>query len=506
MTLRSIGEGVVVTDENLHVVLANQNFESVTGFQEREILKKHIFDVLQIRDAASKELKQLVESFQGGRASGWSRGELVRKNGSGVPVTCLISPILDHDWKQRGFVIVLRDMTMDQVREQELIRSQKLESLGVLAGGIAHDFNNLLAAIVGNISLAQLDLDQDGDHFEANASLKTAEEACLRARTLTEQLLTFSKGGEPLRKTQPITQVIREAESLSMRGSNVEFVMQDNSSGAFSDLDEGQMIQVFSNLFINAVQAMPNGGTLKVTVSCCCLEEADVPHCAPGPYLVIEVSDQGDGIPPEVLPKIFDPYFTTKETGNGLGLAAVHSIVRQHDGHIEFHSTVGEGTTARIFLPISYGAVEAAPARISGDSARGRGTLLLLDDDPSIRESASKMVQALGYATISAASGEEAIEAFLSSRKSGRSIDAAILDLTIKAGMGGLEASKQLLQIDPELYLIVSSGYSMDPVMADHERYGFNDLLAKPYTLRDVSQVLTKLRESRQRATAQQMH
>jgi CheY-like chemotaxis protein len=357
----------------------------------------------------------------------------------------------------------------------------------VLAGGVAHDFNNILAAVVGNLSLAMTTRRPDLLHDV----LADIEKATLRAQKLVGQLATFSRGGAPVRRTVRIARLIRDATVFALSGSNVtcEFSLAEDLSPV--SVDEGQMGQVIDNLVINAKQAMPQGGTLRIGAANATVDARDALarlSVRPGRYVRIVVEDRGTGIAKEHLPRIFDPYFTTKEKGTGLGLATTYAVVKRHDGHIGVESRVGVGTTFTIFLPASDEApapvLEATPARA------GQGRVLLMDDDEMILDATGRMLRHLGYAADCARSGQEAVSLYRAARDRGRPFDAVIMDLTIPAGMGGKDAFAALRELDPNVTAIVSSGYADEPVLADHRRHGFAGALPKPYTLRELGEVL----------------
>jgi signal transduction histidine kinase len=369
--------------------------------------------------------------------------------------------------------------------EAELSRVQKLESLGLLAGGIAHDFNNLLGSIMGNISLAMLDVDPENSAYQ---QLAKAERASFRAQELTRQLLTFSRGGAPLKKRITLPGIISEAAGLSLRGSRVLHELSIASDLWPVEADEGQLMQVFNNLLINADQAMPVGGIIRIAAVNATLAPGEVPSLAAGRYVMITVSDAGTGIPREHLGKIFDPYFTTKQKGSGLGLAATHSIIRKHDGHITVGSELGKGTVFHVYLPASPG--EVAPPPRQEKFVRGSGAVLILDDDEDMRKTTGDMLMRMGYTVDYAGDGYEAIARYQQAREAGRPFAAVIMDLTVPGGMGGKEAIGKLLAIDPAVRAIVSSGYSEDPVMADFRAYGFRGVAIKPYRIRELSEVV----------------
>lgn len=384
--------------------------------------------------------------------------------------------------EQDALLVAFRETTERKRMEEELLKASKLESLGTLAGGIAHDFNNLLTAIIGNLSVARLLSKDDG---KVEKPLVDAENAAHRAKDLTKQLLTFSKGGLPVKKPVDLSQMIRESASFSVRGSNIRCEVALPVSLPAVEADEGQISQVIHNLVINADQAMPEGGVIKITSSVVEGKGDDK-----GPFLRIQVSDTGKGIAEEHLAKVFDPYFTTKKDGSGLGLATVYSIVRNHGGFVEVESAQAAGTTFSVYLPVSS---KPAIGRESGETEeleRGQGRILIMDDEHMVREAAATILEELGYEVEFAENGKEAIAKYGREMKGTRPFDAVIMDLTIPAGMGGKEAVRKLLELDPGARVIVSSGYSNDDIMSDYARFGFSAVIAKPYRIEDLSRTV----------------
>jgi PAS domain S-box-containing protein len=392
-----------------------------------------------------------------------------------------------------GFVFVFRDIT-DAVRlEEERLKAVKLESLGVLAGGIAHDFNNLLTAIIGNLELASTEASLDPNTREA---LTAVEDASMRAVGLTKQLLAFAKGGAPVKTTASLSELVRGCTEFVLHGSNVacRFEIQDDLWNV--DLDTGQFSQVLHNLVINARQSMPAGGTVVVrgwNVGAA-PQSAQAPPLGPGRWVALSIADEGVGIPPEHLSKIFDPYFTTKPGGHGLGLSTSYAAVHAHGGRLSVTSTLGEGTCFVIHLPAST----HEPALRAGDTpdARTQTTLvrvLVMDDEPDVREIAVRMLTRLGYAAEAVSDGREAITRYADAQSAGHRFGVVMMDLTVPGGMGGLEALAELRRLDADIRAIVSSGYSENPVMADFARFGFRGVLAKPYGLAALRAAVEKV-------------
>lgn len=376
--------------------------------------------------------------------------------------------------------------------EQEIEKTHKLEAIGTLAGGIAHDFNNLLTAILGNISLTKMHMRPDDKDF---MRLTDAENACIQATELSKRLITFSKGGEPVRRTISIKKLAEETVCSALSGSNIscECKLLHDLNPVYAD--EGQIRQVFRNMAINAREAMPDGGVISVTAENITLGEGEIAAFKKGNYVKVSIRDSGRGMPEEILPKIFDPYFTTKELGVqrglGLGLAVCYSIIKKHGGHISVESKIGEGTIFHTYLP----AVEAEIKGhgIAKTQLSGKKRVLIMDDEASVRNVAGQILEHLGYEVEYAGDGNEAIEAYKKANASGKVFDAVILDLTVQGGMGGDLAIGRLLNLDPDVRAIVSSGYADSPVMTDFKKYGFAGAIAKPYGVEQLKETLDKV-------------
>ncbi len=401
-----------------------------------------------------------------------------------------VSPIVDRQSNMIGTVLVFRDITEKRTIEEKLLKAEKIESLGVLAGGIAHDFNNLLSAIMGNIELAAMDL-APGD--EARESLSRAEKAVVRAADLTQQLLTFSKGGAPIRKAASITELIKDSADFALRGSKALCVFDLPEDLWKVEIDSGQISQVISNIVLNGIHAMPDGGEIQIR----CVNimiGSDHLELKPGKYVKVTIQDNGIGIPKELMQRIFEPYFTTKRSGSGLGLATAYSIMKKHDGLIEVASELGKGTVFSLYLPAFTGTVSHKPGPADKPSPeKNRGKVLLMDDDDMIRLAASEMLKQIGCEVVISAEGSEALEKYKAAKTSGAPFDAVILDLTIPGGMGGKETIRRLLELDPEVKAIVSSGYSSDAIMANYLQYGFSGVLTKPYHIKELAVALWKV-------------
>lgn len=388
-------------------------------------------------------------------------------------------------------IATIEDITAHKEHEKEQHKIEKLESLGVLAGGIAHDFNNILTGIMANISFARIFIDPG---HKSGKFLTEAERASKRAAELAQQLLTFARGGEPNKKVVSMQHLVQEAVSLMLRGSNVRAIIDIPDAVHAVKADEGQISQVLNNIIINATQAMPGGGNLCITAQNFPLFEANPHGLASGNYVQVTLKDEGCGISREIQEKIFDPYFTTKIAGTGLGLASAYSIVLKHHGHITFDSSVGKGTAFTLYLPaIGRSYDEHLITTAQKNTPHQGGTVLVMDDEEIIRDIATTMLTHLGYTVTTCARGEESIELYRAALAAATPFRAVIVDLTIPGGLGGMETAEQILAIAPTACLIVSSGYSNDPIMADYRKFGFSAAIAKPYTISDFEQAMRSL-------------
>jgi len=482
--------GVFQTDRNGTISTTNQAFAAMLGYRDTDELRGR-----SITDLATEphEIDRFLQELSVRREI--HNRELTMTARGGQTVTLLMNAGRIDDTTGEGELIegIAIDIS-DRNRAEEdrrrlelqLQQGQKLESLGVLAGGIAHDFNNMLMAILSNISLAKRSA---ADSQKTLRRLNEAEEVCLRATGLTQQLLTFSKGGRPIRKTAPIAGLVEEAASFAARGSHCSLDCRQESDIWPAEIDEGQIVQVIQNLVLNAIQAMPDGGTITVTTNNTHLIEGDVPTLEAGRFVQIEVIDTGVGISDSHVDRIFDPFFTTKTGGSGLGLATAFSIVRSHGGAIVVRSEPDRGSRFTIFIPASDRAQVDTEARVE-DSVQGHGRLLIMDDDEAVRSAAAELLETIGYKVDTAADGSAAIKLYTQAMDSDSPFDAVILDLTVPEGVGGRETMTRLLEIDPKVKAIVSSGYSTDPVMANYREHGFSGVAVKPYRLAELAQTL----------------
>jgi PAS domain S-box-containing protein len=492
VTLASIGDGVIATDVQGVITFMNVVAASLTGWTTHEALGQPLVEVLQVIDETTRQPVEspVVRVLQQGQVVGPThQAVLIARDGREVAIADSASPIRSSAGAMHGVVVVFRDISAQRQMEQEILRTRKIESVGVLAGGIAHDFNNLLTGIMGNISMAKMFANSDERILKR---LAEAERACQRATALTQQLLTFSKGGTPVRQALYVAELLRESTAFALRDSNVHAVFNIAEDLVLVDADAGQLNRVIHNIVLNAAQAMPDGGTVRLEADNLVVGIGSPLALPEGRYLKIAITDHGCGIPADILPNIFDPYFTTKPTGTGLGLATAYAIVTKHDGYLTVTSRVGVGTTFAIYLPASeQHDVPLAPTSATPGAPGGR--ILVMDDDEAIRELLGDMLTSLGYEAIYVRDGAEVIEAYAQARAAGRPFAAVILDITVPGGMGGQEAMTHLRSIDPALRAIISSGYAHASVMAHFAQYGFSEVIVKPYTLERLRQVLQRV-------------
>jgi PAS domain S-box-containing protein len=502
VTLRAIGDGVITCDVNGKVIMMNSEAEKLTGWTSKEGIGqplKSIFDVtVDLATQAKAQKSGYRNEAQSILVNLPETVTLTSKEGSEHVIEQVASPIRDNKNEISGVVLVFRDITERQRSEAERRKAETLEQLGLLAGGIAHDFNNLLTAIIGNISLASLLLPPDD---EMATRLDDAKNASMRARDLAQQLLTFARGGAPIKKTASIGKLIQDTVSFSLRGSHNRSEFDFAPDVAPAEIDAGQISQVIANLVVNADQAMPNGGTLHVSCENFCYDTNDavIPDLTPGDYVRVRIRDEGVGIPEKYIKRIFDPYFTTKPKGNGLGLATAYSIIKNHNGLMTVESEVHIGTTFTIYLPaaeVDHAEVTVEAPRKLTPEISGTGRVLVVDDEDAIRDLVEFTLTRLGYEVSQAATALQGVEIYQEKLRAGKRFDLVILDLTLPGGMGGKEALKKLIEIDPTVNAIVSSGYATDATMSRYQDFGFRGVIAKPYEAAELGKIVHDVIES----------
>jgi len=486
VTLMSIGDGVICTDTQGRITLINKTAEELTGWKKEEAIGKPLSEVFYIVNEFTKQrcddpVKKVLET---GRVVGLANHTiLISKDGKERVLADSGAPIRDKKGNIIGVVLVFRDITEQRLLEKEMQRLERLEAIGVLAGGIAHDFNNLLMGMLGNVNLIKNQLDPENRAYKY---IEELERVVIQAKSLTQQLLTFSKGGSPVRKPTNLKDLIQKTTHFVLSGSNIETEFDIPDELPPANVDEAQIAQVISNIVINARQAMPAGGKLVIKAEEVNVLDQQIPSLKPGHYIKLIIQDTGIGIPKEHINRIFDPYFTTKQKGSGLGLTVVYSIIKNHEGYITVDSELGKGTTFEIYLP-------AVPKKEKKILEPARLKILVMDDEEIVLEVIQEMLKILGHEAIGVRDGKQAIEVYKEAKEQGSPFDVVILDLTVPTGMGGEETMKELLKIDPDVKAIVSSGYSNDPIMSEYEKYGFKAVVPKPYGMDELKEVLRKV-------------
>ena len=499
-TLDTIVDAVITTDQSGAVERLNEEAARLVGMTQKESLGRPLEEVLKIKHPRTgKPIKDLTRTLMDPEfADAFTEVGVPLDSAKGRTfyVTAETRCILDDGGERHGCVTVLRDITLHKKAEDELFKAEKLNSISLLAGGIAHDFNNMLTSILGNISMVRIELDEGHEH---STKLDAAEKAALQAKSLTQQLLTFSKGGTPILEVTSVYDMVEECAQFVLRGSNVKCEVKSDDKLWPVDADKGQISQVVNNLLINADQAMPRGGTITLRLRNLRVRHAEVPSLDSGEYVCIEVRDEGTGISPENLKRIFDPYFTTKDSGNGLGLASSYAIINSHKGTITVDSSVGHGSIFRVYLPKSTRPLQAkAEAHKATEKNKpsketihhGKGRILVMDDMEAMMMVAGEILTVLGYEVEYSTNGEEAVAAYKAAKEAGNPFDAVVFDLTVPGGMGGEEASNLLKEYDPGLIAIASSGYTTSNVMSDYKNSAFAAVVPKPYRIKEMSDAL----------------
>jgi PAS domain S-box-containing protein len=498
VTLRSIGDGVITTDLDGTILTINNVAEKLTGWTTDEAVGRSLGVVFQNFDPETREpcdtpIARLAAPGGDARDLGVSRRStiLAERDLTEHPIEESTAPIRNADGGTIGMVLAFRDISDSLRIQEERAKASKLASLGLLAGGIAHDFNNILMSVMGNVSMARAAMPRPAGM--SGTWLAEAEQACVRARQLTWQLLTFSKGGVPARKTIAIERILEESAALALRGSSIACRLEIAPDLATVEADAAQLVQVFSNVLINAQQAMPHGGAVTITAEN--VDEGDrrwenALRVEPRRYVRVSIADKGIGIPNEHLSRIFDPYFSTKQRGSGLGLATTYSIVKNHGGFLSVDSQLGRGTTVQINFPAAGSRVVEEPLDTRIRASVSRHRVLIMDDEAAIRTLAANMLEFLGYDTEVVEGGSAAIDRFERALTSGRPFDVVLLDLSVPGDLGGTEAVDRLGSLDPEVKTILMSGFAQHPAVTGFQAYGFNAVITKPFTLQELSATL----------------
>jgi two-component system, cell cycle sensor histidine kinase and response regulator CckA len=493
-------DGIFITGIDGSIIEWNEKMQQLTGIPKIDAVDKNIRDVYLSVISGSTENERIdqIQKYdailshvrKGIQVQDTFETSIHSIDGSLHQVQHIVFPVTS--FQEGGFLLgnIIRDIT-DRIKlEDERIRTQKLESLGILAGGIAHDFRNILSAILGNVTLAGMELDHSSPQHRY---LSSAETAVLRAKDLTSRLLTFSKGGEPIKNTISVNEIIEESAHLILTGSNVHCIFKLDDAMPDILADRVQIGQVIQNIIINAMQAMPDGGNIVIKASQVLLSSDQVLLLGAGQYAVVSITDTGSGIPKEHLEKIYDPYFTTKPEGTGLGLSVVYSIIRKHGGNVTVTSIPGKGTTFTLYIPCSD---PDSGIHEKGDPSSapfiGSGHILVIDDEDIVRSVIKNLLRSIGYTAESTSTVEEGLELYKTRVEQNARFDAVIMDLTIKGGVSGKKGIQLFKELNPEVKVIVASGYSNDPVLSRFEEYGFFDALIKPIELRELSRIMKR--------------
>jgi PAS domain S-box-containing protein len=477
--------GIVTWDIDFRVTSWNHAAEKIFGYASGDVLGKHADFIVppSARSEVEKIRRELLAMSGGTRSTNAN----VTRDDRTILCDWYNTQLVDSANNIIGVLSIIDDVSQKARMEEELLKVKKLESLGMLAGGIAHDFNNILTGILGNIDLALF----DKNISEATRQrLAKAERASRRATGLTQQLLTFAKGGAPVKEVTSLAEVIRDSAGFILHGDTVNCRYDIPDDLWFVAIDIDQISRVIQNIVLNASHSMPGGGTVTITAkNIFAATDAEIPGT--GRFVKITITDNGSGMLADVLDRIFDPYFTTKEEGSGLGLAISHSIITNHGGHISATSELGHGTTFTIYLPATVKERDPAPTAKPGVRPTRKARIMIMDDDETVRDVVTVMLVELGHATLTAVDGAEAVRLYEAAAAAGDPVDIVIMDLTIPGGMGGQEAVRRILAFDPEAKVIVSSGYSNDSIMAAYQEYGFCAAIGKPFKLEELERILS---------------
>lgn len=491
-TLQSIAQGVITIDKSFHIDSVNARVCSIFGLKAESFIGEDITSFLKVYYFNGDSFDFLNKEFLSGNLSldHYNSGIIFNKNGT-KDVTLKSSPVVIDEGEIAGYVIVIEDVTELKKMKDQMLNACRMESIGIFAGGIAHDINNFFTGMLGCVALAKSDPSISGNE-KIIKYLEDMESTTFLARGLAEQLLTFAKGGEPLKKLFSLRDLIASSAEFVLSGTSINFENKIDENLLNIEADESQISQVINNILINASQAMPDGGSIDIRGRNAVFQENNRYDLTPGKFVIIEIEDSGPGIDSASASSIFDPFFTTKSKGSGLGLSVAYSVVTRHGGIITATNGAKGGALFTIILP----AVEKILVMKSEESVQSislNGTVLFMDDDDMIRSVGESLLKSIGLEVISASEGESAVKIFKEYYDRGEPFDLVLLDLTIRGGMGGLEAFSAMRVISPEVKGIVSSGYSSDPVMSNYTEYGFSGVLKKPYMFNELSSLLKKL-------------
>ncbi len=492
VTLKSIGEGVISTDDQGKITLMNEIAEEITEWKQEEAIGQYAGDILNFvqKDRPNQVIDTIEYVIKSGEILKLvpNTPNLISKSGKKRIVTIIASPIRDSSDNISGTVQVFNDVTKLEKLNNELIKMDKLEAIGVLAAGIAHDFNNLLTGVIGNLSLLQYIA---GENDKSQKIFRNIEQSSIRAKKLAQKLMTFSKGGQPVKCIAKVDQIVMDSVNLSIMGSefNCEFIFEENLLPIF--VDEIQFHQVIQNLIVNSCQAMSGGGTITIKGECIDILKNEIADLKAGKYVIISITDSGKGISEGQLSKIFDPFFTTKENASGMGLSIAYSIVKNHEGCLTALSNMGEGTTFLLYLPVKESSSDSdGKVRKSFSSNQIRAKVLVMDDQQAILDFTAEALRLFECDVTTTSNGTLALKEFERSWKLQNNFDIVILDLIVPGFMGGKESLAKMVEIDPNITAIAMSGYCDDPIMKDYCNYGFTASIPKPFTMHVLEKTL----------------
>ena len=484
--LGAVEDGVIVTDTAGRVIAFNRAAEALTGWPAIDATGQPVITVLRDPERARPEPRSPLPT---GSHRAIERA-IIARDGARKRIRQLTVPLTDESGRPQGDLLIVSAVGRPGVLDPHLLDPEKLDSVGLLAGGIAHDFNNVLAALLNNITLAKMASARSDPVFPRLADM---ERITLRAQGLTRQLLTFARGGEPVKRPVDVRQMLEQAVGFALAGSGARSELSLPRNLWAVDCDIGQIAHAVSAIVINAAEAMPPGGVVQISAENVTATAETAFPPTPGRYVRLSFHDRGIGIAAEHLGKVFDPYFTTKSNRGGLGLPSVYAIMKKHEGYIDVESNVGVGTTFHLYLSVSDRPPAAIDTAGTADTPTRPLTILLMDDDEEMRQSAGDLLSRLGHTVTVARNGGEAIALYETALAAGMPFDAVILDLTVTGGVGGQEAIRRLRALDPEVKALLSSGYSNDEVVADFAKYGFRGVLPKPYRLLDLQKAIERV-------------
>jgi PAS domain S-box-containing protein len=490
-TLESIGEGLIATDTKGKVSFMNKVAQELTGWAWEEAKGKDLEKILVLIDEKTNRPleKPLLQSIGTNTILGVDDKPVILAKDQEKRVAEIVgAPILNEENTILGDIILLRDVTTKRRIEEKVIKSRKLESLGTLAAGVAYDFNNLLSSLFGYIEMAMV---FHNSQEKVSQYLSRALGIYEKATGLTDKLITFSRRSTPDRKTMSVKELLEETAQFAVNGSKTRYQLKLEHDLWLCDIDRTQIQQVFSNLMINSVQAMPDGGTITIKGENIPSSSAPVWTGRTSNYVKITIADEGAGIPKDCLEKIFDPFFTTKHQGSGLGLAIAYSIIDKHNGCIDVSSVSEVGTTFEVYLPAS--GKRTMDETQNETTAHTDAKILIMDDDPIVTDTIKETLEDIGCTVMLCSSGSKALLIYEEEYLRGKPFDLVIFDLTVPGELGGLETLQLLREKYPDIVALASSGYLDNPVMAEPNKYGFYDKVEKPYHLEEFIELIQKV-------------